>query len=75
MRYGETSDAVKQLQKRLIALGYALAAGATGYFGDQTRAAVIKFQDDHKISLTFAQRYIKGSCVAGPKTREALNTK
>ncbi len=73
MKYGETSENVRQLQKRLIDLGYSIPSGPTTYFGDQTRTALIKYQDDKGISITFAQRYIKSFSVCGPKTREALN--
>jgi len=35
---------VIELQTELIAAGYGIPAGATGYFGSQTRAAVIAWQ-------------------------------
>lgn len=40
---GKTSKDVAELQKGLIRLGYKISS-ATGYFGTQTRAAVIAFQ-------------------------------
>jgi hypothetical protein len=43
---GMTSDAVKQLQQYLISKGYSIPAGATGYYGDQTKAAVTQLQKD-----------------------------
>ncbi len=41
--YGESSAGVQALQTCLIAAGYAIPAGATGYFGPQTRSAVQQF--------------------------------
>lgn len=41
---GETSDAVKALQDRLIALGYLESGNNTGYYGDMTAQAVSKAQ-------------------------------
>jgi len=37
---GQTSAQVKQLQQALIAAGYNIPAGATGYYGPQTKAAL-----------------------------------
>lgn len=39
-----------ELQKFLIAAGYSLPAGATGYFGAQTRSALAKYQSTHGIT-------------------------
>ena len=41
---GSTGAAVTCLQSALIAGGYSIPAGATGYFGTQTRAAVAAWQ-------------------------------
>lgn len=38
--FGQTSDTVRQLQQKLISAGYAIPAGATGYYGDQTEVAL-----------------------------------
>lgn len=46
--YGQKSDTVKQLQQALINAGYSISAGATGYYGDQTQAAL----DQWKKTLT-----------------------
>lgn len=43
LRYNQTSPEVKLLQEALKALGYFLAT-PTGYFGNITKASVIKFQ-------------------------------
>lgn len=41
--YGKRGVHIKNLQECLIGVGYALPSGATGYYGNETRAAVIKF--------------------------------
>ncbi|MGC0379236.1 peptidoglycan DD-metalloendopeptidase family protein [Streptomyces sp. SAI-229] len=42
--FGRRDSCVQALQKALIAKGYKIANGATGYYGDQTKAAVASFQ-------------------------------
>ena len=49
LREGESSDAVKAMQKRLRELGY-LSSSADGSFGQATKAAVIAFQTANGIS-------------------------
>ena len=46
---GTTSNDVKTLQLWLIQNGYSIPDGATGYYGDQTKAAVTKWQTDAKM--------------------------
>lgn len=41
--YGQNTAVVQNVQECLIANGYAIPAGATGYFGRQTQAAVAAF--------------------------------
>ena len=41
---GSTGSEVTALQQALIAAGYSIPAGATGYFGAQTKAAVAAWQ-------------------------------
>lgn len=49
-RYGERSNAVKDLQEKLIKLGYDVGRdGADGQFGLNTLAAVKKFQRKHNL--------------------------
>lgn len=55
---------VTELQNYLIVNGYAIEAGATGYFGQQTKDALIKYQIDN--SITPAAGYF------GPLTRATL---
>ncbi len=44
MTIGSTGSQVSELQSWLIAKGYSIPAGATGYFGTETQAAVAAFQ-------------------------------
>ncbi len=49
-RYGERSNAVKDLQEKLIKLGYDVGKdGADGQFGLNTLTAVKKFQREHNL--------------------------
>ena len=61
--YGDSSNDVTELQKRLVALGF-LSATPSGYFGSLTEAAVKAFQAAHTLDQ-------KG--YVGPGTRAALN--
>lgn len=47
---GSTGANVTALQNRLIADGEAIAAGATGYFGMQTKAALASWQGKNSVS-------------------------
>lgn len=44
--YGQRGAAVKNLQACLMEAGYEIPAGATGYYGSQTAAAVLQFYRD-----------------------------
>ncbi|MHB1163314.1 MAG: peptidoglycan-binding protein [Minisyncoccota bacterium] len=59
-----SGDEVTSLQQALISGGYSIPAGATGYFGAQTRAAVIAWQKAS--GVTPAYGYF------GPKSRAAF---
>ena len=61
LRKGDESDAVEDLQEKLIDLGY-LETEATGYFGSATEEAVKAFQRDAGLSA---------DGVAGSATRSA----
>lgn len=58
MKFGTKSSQVTILQKRLAALGYFTGA-ATNYFGNATKASLIKFQK---------KAGLKADGVAGPRT-------
>lgn len=45
--YGERNNAVQNLQHCLLGLGYSIPAGATGFYGNQTVAALKLFYKDH----------------------------
>lgn len=51
LAFGQSSIAIKNLQSCLVAQGYVIPAGATGYYGVQTKVAVQKFYAD-KLGLT-----------------------
>ncbi|MEI6396677.1 MAG: peptidoglycan-binding domain-containing protein [Candidatus Taylorbacteria bacterium] len=61
---GSRGADVTALQTALIAGGYSIPAGATGYFGSQTKAAVQKYQ---------AAKGVPATGFVGPLTRAALN--
>ena len=62
LRYGDTGDAVKQLQQRLKDLGYFTGTVAGNYL-DQTRNAVMLFQSQNDLAI---------DGTAGPKTLSKL---
>lgn len=62
---GSSGSEVSALQSWLISKGYSIPAGATGYFGAQTQAALAKFQADNGIS--------PASGYFGPITRAKVN--
>ncbi|HQT82718.1 MAG TPA: peptidoglycan-binding domain-containing protein, partial [Candidatus Paceibacterota bacterium] len=61
---GSRGADVTALQQYLLDNGFSIPAGATGYYGAQTRAAVIAFQKAHGIEQ---------AGVVGPQTRAELN--
>ena len=61
---GSRGADVTALQTWLIGAGYSVPAGATGYFGSQTKAAVIAFQTAKSLPTTG---------FVGPLTRAILN--
>jgi hypothetical protein len=72
MKYGQTSEDVRRLQLRLISLGYSIPAGATKFYGTQTKSAVYQYQLNN-IPLTWYERYFLRGSLCGPKTRTELN--
>ncbi|MDD5050897.1 MAG: peptidoglycan-binding protein [Candidatus Pacebacteria bacterium] len=62
---GSTGADVTALQTWLIANGFSIPAGATGYFGSQTQSAVAAYQTS--VGITPAAGYV------GPITRAKLN--
>ena len=64
---GQSGDNVKQLQNWLISQGYTIPAGATGYYGDQTKGALAKWQADNGVAVDGNAGYF------GPKTMAAIS--
>lgn len=62
---GSTGEDVERLQWMLLDLDISIPAGATGYFGTQTRTAVAAFQAQNRIAP--AVGYF------GPATRARMN--
>ena len=50
--YGERSSAVAALQQQLIAAGFAIEGGATGFFGPRTKGAIEALQKRHGLAVT-----------------------
>jgi peptidoglycan hydrolase-like protein with peptidoglycan-binding domain len=50
--YGERSSAVTTLQQQLIAAGFAIDGGATGYFGPRTKQAIEALQKSKGMKVT-----------------------
>lgn len=71
MKYGETWEEIKTLQKALIQLGFFVGEPYAKY-GKMTQDAVLKFQKKYCKISWYEEFVLKGSKV-GPKTREALN--
>lgn len=65
MTLGRSGNEVTQLQKFLINRGHQIPAGATGYFGEQTRLALMKFQ--------VANGIYPSTGYFGPMTRGKVN--
>jgi len=63
---GSTGPDVTALQQWLISKGFTIAAGATGYFGGQTQAAVARYQAS--VGISPAAGYF------GPITRAQVNS-
>lgn len=64
MRFGNKGEKVRQLQEKLVLLGYMEQNYTTGQYGQITQNAVTRFQRDHAIDQT-------GN--AGPVTQRALD--
>lgn len=65
LKYGASGDAVRDMQDKLITLGYSCGnAGADGIFGNDTLKAVKQFQKDAKLEV---------DGIYGEQTAAALN--
>lgn len=63
IRYGDWGEEVKEMQKKLKVLGY-YKGELDGRFGEQTLAAVMKFQEKNRLAMDGE---------VGPLTKAALN--
>jgi peptidoglycan hydrolase-like protein with peptidoglycan-binding domain len=63
---GMSGDNVKQLQSWLIGQGYSIPSGSTGFFGDETKSALTKYQTDKGINTQGDYGYY------GPITRSYI---
>jgi len=63
---GMSGSQVKQLQQYLMSMGYSIPDGATGYYGNQTKAAVTQLQRDLGVNTGGYDGYW------GPKTQQSL---
>lgn len=61
---GDRGPAVKAMQQGLVALGYALAGGADGIFGNSTEAGLRDFRSLH---------FLEGAAILDPTTLAALD--
>ena len=73
MKYGDENADVMELQKRLIDMGYNIPAGATGYYGTQTKKAISIYQSVAGVPLSWYEKYILAGSICGAKTRKFLN--
>ena len=62
LRKGDRGEAVRTMQVMLTACGYD-TYGADGIFGNNTRNALMKFQEDHHLDV---------DGIYGPNSRDAL---
>lgn len=65
MQYGQTSNDIKELQKRLGVV-------QTGYYGSLTKQAVLNYQLAN-IPLSLYERFVLAGSICGARTRAALN--
>lgn len=70
--YGMRNDEVKMLQKALVWLDRLEPRFVTGYYGDVTAGALLRFQLDNAIDSVASLKKLKGRRV-GPKTLAYLN--
>ena len=80
LRYRDTGEDVRELQKLLNRLGFTLADDGPGssenettYFGPLTKSAVTRLQEAHRESILTPLNLSQGSGYFGPATRAFLN--
>ena len=70
---GVSGEDVKSLQHVLLDEGVYPAGLVTGYFGDMTRQAVIKFQEKYAPDILTPAGLANGTGFVGPGTRKKIN--
>jgi len=74
LRPGDRGDNVKELQRCLANFPEIYPGGViSGYFGDNTRMAVIRFQEKHKEEILTPDNLRRGTGRVGARTRAKLN--
>jgi hypothetical protein len=59
-KFGDKSEGVKYLQRRLVRLGYLTTAQIDGTYGAVTTAAVKKYRSDHKVDVVGDGKSVTG---------------
>ncbi|QQG45185.1 MAG: Ig-like domain-containing protein [Candidatus Sungiibacteriota bacterium] len=70
---GAKGDDVKTLQELLIKEGFLSAGSSTGFFGNLTKQAVIRFQEKYASEVLTPVGLTKGSGFVGTGTRKKIN--
>jgi len=70
---GSTGEDVKTLQELLVKEGVYPAGLITGYFGELTKQAVIRFQEKYASEILSPLGFRKGTGFVGPSTRKKMN--
>ena len=73
LQTGVSGDDVKALQDLLLKEGVYPNGLITGYFGNLTKAAVIRFQEKYASEILAPNGLFAGSGIVGPSTRAKLN--
>jgi len=74
LRSGSMGTEVSELQKCLAKIPEVYPEGIiSGYFGDKTRAAVIRFQEKYKKEILAPNNLLRGTGTVGKSTRAKLN--
>jgi peptide/nickel transport system substrate-binding protein len=74
LEFGDKGNEVEKLQKCLAKFSDIYPSGEiTGYFGKQTREAVIKFQEKYRKDVLDPWNFSKGTGIVSKTTRKKLN--
>ena len=73
LKQGDNGEDVKTLQQLLLDEGVYPAGLITGYFGDMTRQAVIRFQEKYTSEILTPAGLISGSGFVGTGTRKKIS--